>query len=331
MSQLSSPKKKIESANLNKGLFDSVVDGLISLPQKKLLLASILLHVFFFTLLFMNWHHQEPVKRIHIPNNIQAQVVNLDDVQFFKDKKAAELEAKKNEKELINRELERQKQLQKQKEQALKKKKEEALKKAAEERKKAEAKKLKLKKEKVEKEKQVKEKKLNEQNEKLKAERLLEEQKKLEEQLERQKKQTLQEQENKLLEKLQKVQQLKTIEEQKAKALAEENERQRKEQAFLDYELSETERFIVLIRSKIENLWRIPPKSEHLRVTLRIRLLPNGELDSVVVTDSSGNPAFDRSATLAVKSVRRYPLPEDIKVFERNFRQFNMTFTPEIL
>ena len=51
------------------------------LPQKRLLLASILLHIVFFSLLFMNWQFHEPVKPIHIPQNISAHVVNADQLK----------------------------------------------------------------------------------------------------------------------------------------------------------------------------------------------------------------------------------------------------------
>lgn len=297
-----------------------------TLPQKKLLLASCLLHVVFFSLLFINWHTQDPIKAIHIPQNIQARVVSLEELKQLHTKKELEKKA-------IEDKLDREKKLAEQKRQKLKEK--EAERKKAAEKKKQEAdKRLKIKKEKERQDKLAKDKKLKEQEAKKK--QAAEEKRKAEadkkvadKKLAELRALELKAQENKMLERLQQIEQQKAIAAQQAKALAIENERQRQEQQFLDYELTEKERYMVRIKTQIENVWRIPPKSEGLRITLGIRLLPNGELSSVNVLKSSGNDAFDRSAILAVKSVRRFLVPDDNKVFERNFRQFNMSFSPE--
>ena len=293
------------------------------LPQKKLLLASCLLHVVFFSLLFINWQTQDPIKPIHIPENIQARVVSLEELKQLQSKKETE-------KKIIQDRLEREKKLAEQK--RLKQKEKEAERKKEANKKKKEADKLlQIKKKKEE---QDKSKKLQEQEAKKKqaaeAKRKAEADKKIADKKRAEERALeLKMQENKMLEKLQKIEQQHAIAAQQAKALAIESERQRQEQQFLDYELTEKERYMARIKTQIEGLWRIPPKSDGLRITLGIRLLPNGELSSVNVINSSGNDAFDRSAILAVKSVRRFLVPDDNKVFERNFRQFNMSFTPE--
>lgn len=303
-----------------------------ALPQKRLLFASIFLHLIFFSLLFMNWQSHETIKPIYIPKNISAHVVNADQIKVLQDKKAAEKLAQK--KKILNKQKKeaQRKALLRQKALEKKKAKEAALKKAAEKKKKTQEKKLQLQKQKdlkdkLEKEKRKKEKAMlqkREEKQKLKEAALkrqqIEDKRVAEEQQKR-----IKEQENKLLERLQESEQKNRLAEQ----LAEENSK--KEQAFLEYELSEKERFTFLIRSKIENLWIKPPKSRGLRVVLRILLLPNGELSSVQISESSGNSAFDRSAVLAVKSVRRFPVPEDSQVFEQNFRQFSMSFSPELI
>ncbi|MFV1872194.1 MAG: cell envelope integrity protein TolA [Oleiphilus sp.] len=300
-----------------------------ALPQKKLLVASFILHLFFFSLLFLNWESREPIKKLHMPNNIQAHVVKLDDLQHFKDKKEAEKQALQRQKEREKQAIEKQRKLKQEKERALEKKKQEARQKAAEDKKREDAKKLQLKKKKEEEAKKELEKKqqLAEEQKKIKREQEKAEKLKAEKLLAEKQQQAIKAQEDKLFEKLQAAEKQRSLELAQKKAQAEEQQRQAR-QAFLEYELSETERFTVLIRSKIENLWRIPPKSQGLKVSLRIRLFPNGELDSVAVTNSSGNAAFDRSAELAVKSVRRFPTPEDSQVFENNFRQFTMSFSP---
>ena len=219
----------------------------------------------------------------------------------------------------------KQKELQ-EKELAKQKAKEDALKKAAEEKQRVAQEKLKIQKQKEEQEKQKqleKQKKLE--AEKKKAEELAKEKEK-QEKLKADKSKEIKEKEQKMLE------MLKRMEEQQAQARQKsvlESEQFRQQQAFQTLELTEVERFMALIKQRIENVWRIPPKSEGLSITLRIRLLPNGELSTVDVIQSSGNNALDRSAILAVKSVNRYPVPDDSRIFEKNFRQFSMSFRPE--
>ena len=327
MSETKRTKQKSETKLVAHSVLAKNVEKFRLLPQKKLLLASCLLHVVFFSLLFINWHTQDPIKPIHIPENIQARVVSLAELKQLQTKK-------EQEQKIIQDQLDREKALaeqkrlkSKEKEQARKKENERI---KAAQKKKVEAEKLlQIKKKKEEQAKRDKEKKLKDQEAKQK--RALDEKRKADEakKLAEERAKQLQSQETKMLEKLKNLEQQKMIAAQQAQALALENEKRQQEQNFLDYELTEKERYMARIKTQIEGLWRIPPKSEGLRITLGIRLLPNGELSSVKVIKSSGNDAFDRSAILAVKSVRRFLVPDDNKVFERNFRQFNMSFTPE--
>lgn len=321
MSESKRTNKNTDPKLAEKSFLAINIEKFRALPQKKLLLASCLLHVVFFSLLFINWQTQDPIKVIHIPQNIQARVVSLEELKQLHTKKELEKKA-------IDDKLDREKKLAEQHRQKLKEK--EAERKKAAERKKQEADKLlQIKKKKEQQDKLDKDKKLKEQE--AKKTKVAEEKRKAEadKKLAEERALELKAQENKMLERLQKIEQQKALAAQQAKALAIENERKRQEQQFLDYELTEKERYMVRIKTQIENVWRIPPKSEGLRITLGIRLLPNGELSAVNILKSSGNDAFDRSAILAVKSVRRFLVPDDNKVFERNFRQFNMSFTPE--
>jgi colicin import membrane protein len=301
----------------------------LSLPQKKFLFASVVLHGLFFSLLFMHWEDTDPVKPLYIPSNIQAHVVSSEMLQALKEKQEAEQKAIQDKQTHEKKLAEQKRKEQLDKEQALKKAKEEAAKKAAAEKKRAEQEKLKIKKQKDEQEKLEKAK--------LEKQKAIEQQKKLEDEkkkaaeLAKEKQQAekareIKEKEKQLLEKLKQMEQQQALALQRAALEAEQLSQQ---QAFQQYELTEVERFMALIKQRIENLWRIPPKSEGLTITLRIRLLPNGELSSVDVIKSSGSTAFDRSAILAAKSVTRYPVPEDGRVFEKNFRQFSMAFRPE--
>jgi colicin import membrane protein len=327
MSDLSQQNKKTKANFGNQSFVRRFLAQFRALPQKKLLAASCLLHLVFFSLLFMNWQSQEIIKPLHIPENIQARVVSLDELKKLQSKKQAE-------QKIIQDQLDKQKILAEQKRLKLKEKKlaikrakEVKQKKITQQKKKDAEKKTLLKKKKEKQAKLEKEKKLKEQEVKQKladAEKKLAEKQRAEQQA-----QELKEQEKKMLEKLMQVENLKALAAQQAKNQAIEAERKLQEQQFLKYELSEQERYMARIKTQIEGLWRIPPKSDRLRITLTIRLLPNGELSSVNIINSSGNDAFDNSAKLAVRSVRRYTVPEDNKIFERNFRQFNMSFSPE--
>lgn len=319
MSDIKQSHKNIPTKGPSKSFIARCIDQLRNLPQKKLLLASCLLHIGVFLLLFLNWHSQDPIKPIYIPENIQARVVSLEELKQFQEKKEVD-------KKVVQDQQLREKKLAEQKR---RKAKELEQKKAAERKKKETEKLLQIKKKKEEKAKldnekkqkelEAKQKKAAEQKRKAELDKKIAEQRALE----------IKSQENKMLEKLQQIEQQNVIAAQQAKASALENERKRQEQQFLEYELTENERYMARIKTQIEGLWRIPPKSEGLSITLGLRLLPNGELSSVKIINSSGNNAFDRSAILAVKSVNRFLVPEDNKIFERNFRQFNMSFKPE--
>ena len=82
-----------------------------------------------------------------------------------------------------------------------------------------------------------------------------------------------------------------------------------------------------------ENSSRPPSARNGMRTILQIRMLPTGELLDVTVTQSSGDPAFDRSAETAVFRAAPFSglqsLP--INVFNANFRSLSLIFEPEDL
>lgn len=96
--------------------------------------------------------------------------------------------------------------------------------------------------------------------------------------------------------------------------------------------LSESEKYQALIRDRLSKAW-YPPASatEEMTALLQITLLPTGELAGVKLISSSGNAAFDNSTLSAVRSLSRYPVPDDRETFERYFRQFNIEFNPRRL
>jgi len=145
--------------------------------------------------------------------------------------------------------------------------------------------------------------------------------------------------------------QKKVEEEQKALADAEKKKKQekqrREELKALDAALQKEEQMISstvddvssksyeeLIAERVRQNWNRPPSARNgMTAVLEIRMLPTGQVMGVRVVKSSGDAPFDRAAEQAVKRVDRFEevknIPPDI--FEKHFRQFTFTFTPEDL
>lgn len=92
--------------------------------------------------------------------------------------------------------------------------------------------------------------------------------------------------------------------------------------------------YIALITETIQNSWSRPPSARNnMEAELALQLMPTGEVVSVNIVKSSGNPAFDRSAEVAVLRAGRFPelqqLP--IEIFEDYFRRLHLKFKPEDL
>ncbi|MBU15439.1 MAG: hypothetical protein CMQ14_10180 [Gammaproteobacteria bacterium] len=138
-------------------------------------------------------------------------------------------------------------------------------------------------------------------------------------------------------------------EERRRRELAEQQERQRQQEllrqrqqeaseaaaaeaARTEYELVQSA--TALIQQVVQENWSRPPSARNgMRAVLQIRMLPTGELVDANITQSSGDPAFDRSAETAV--IRAAPFSElqdlPINVFNANFRSLSLIFEPEDL
>jgi colicin import membrane protein len=89
-----------------------------------------------------------------------------------------------------------------------------------------------------------------------------------------------------------------------------------------------------IIHDVVSRNWIQPPSARNgMQVLVNIKLVPTGEIIASVVIQSSGDPIFDRSALQAVDKSGSFPELRDlpIAVFERNFRDFNLLFSPEDL
>jgi colicin import membrane protein len=92
--------------------------------------------------------------------------------------------------------------------------------------------------------------------------------------------------------------------------------------------------FVALIQQAVVNNWSRPPSARNgMEAELQIQLIPTGEIVSVTVLRSSGNPAFDRSAVNAVEKAGSFPELQKLPggEFERTFRRFRLLFKPEDL
>ena len=88
------------------------------------------------------------------------------------------------------------------------------------------------------------------------------------------------------------------------------------------------------IRAAVINRWTRPPSARNgMLSVLAIQLVPTGEVVGVSVLQSSGNSAFDRSAMNAVERAGRFPEVAQLedRIFEANFRRFQLIFKPEDL
>ena len=91
---------------------------------------------------------------------------------------------------------------------------------------------------------------------------------------------------------------------------------------------------MAIIQQAVQSVWSRPPSARNgMRAILQIRMLPTGELIDAVITESSGDQAFDRSAENAVYSAAPFrelqALPSN--VFNENFRSLSLIFQPEDL
>jgi len=83
------------------------------------------------------------------------------------------------------------------------------------------------------------------------------------------------------------------------------------------------------IQQRVNQRWIKPTLStQGLSCTIKVKLLPSGDVMDVVIIRSSGQPLFDRSAENAVRKASPLPVPKDRALFTRYFRQFTFEFNP---
>jgi colicin import membrane protein len=81
---------------------------------------------------------------------------------------------------------------------------------------------------------------------------------------------------------------------------------------------------------KVQNRWIRPPTAKvGQQCTIKVKLLSSGEVMQAVVTKSSGDVIFDRSAENAVRKASPLPVPANRDLFNRDFQSFTFIFKPQ--
>ncbi len=84
------------------------------------------------------------------------------------------------------------------------------------------------------------------------------------------------------------------------------------------------------IQRKVNNNWIRPLTSKKgLKATVRVKLLPSGDVMSADVIKTSSDNVFDRSAENAVRKASPLPVPKDRALFSKKFRTFTFVFKPD--
>ena len=89
-----------------------------------------------------------------------------------------------------------------------------------------------------------------------------------------------------------------------------------------------------LIQQLVQEHWSRPPSARNgMRAVIQIRMLPTGEVTEAIITQSSGDAAFDRSAENAVHRAAPFSELQDlpINVFNANFRSLSLIIEPHDL
>ncbi len=105
-------------------------------------------------------------------------------------------------------------------------------------------------------------------------------------------------------------------------AAEESSEQARKDQALINRITNN------IIRS-IESRFNTVGLQNGLECILRVRLVPGGQVTDVTIAKSSGNDIFDRRARNAALAASPLPVPDDVATFDRlGLREINMRFKP---
>ena len=93
----------------------------------------------------------------------------------------------------------------------------------------------------------------------------------------------------------------------------------------------EVNRYKTLILKAISTRWLVPPNADKNRACrFQIQLGAHGVVQAVVLIQSSGDVALDRSAQAAIYKASPLPVPQDRDLFE-TFKSITLTVRPEAI
>lgn len=91
----------------------------------------------------------------------------------------------------------------------------------------------------------------------------------------------------------------------------------------------ENQKYVAGIYGKVWARVAVPPDMQgNPEAVFMVSLLPGGELESAVMTRSSGNSAYDAAIERAIRQAQPFVVPTGDE-FHRNFRRFPMVFRPQ--
>lgn len=94
--------------------------------------------------------------------------------------------------------------------------------------------------------------------------------------------------------------------------------------------LSTINQYRAMIEAKVRRNWNIPASAqEGMSCILKVRIIPSGDVTSVLISKSSGDAVFDRSVENAIRKASPLPVPSsDTGLFDV-FRDLEFPFTLE--
>lgn len=102
-------------------------------------------------------------------------------------------------------------------------------------------------------------------------------------------------------------------------------------------QMTVADKYKALIVQTVSRHWSRPLSArDGMKTTVRISMIPGGEIVDVRIVESSGDAAYDLSVVQALHSAEELPVPsdqvpEEKGVFDRYFRTLTLVFNPEDL
>ena len=85
-----------------------------------------------------------------------------------------------------------------------------------------------------------------------------------------------------------------------------------------------------MMGQRVKRYWSEPSiATKGMRCTLKVTLLPGGDVREAIVVKSSGNTVFDRSAESAVYKAAPFPQASNDPAIAAKLREFTFVFKPK--